>query len=130
MNVYDQAHGLAHAIKASEEYKQYDEAKKKLKENPELEKMIKERNKGIYDAVIIDPSATGLINELKIRGIAVKKAINDVGKRRQKEQPDKKIDKSITGIWLVRDGFAKKKIFIHYKMYFMHKYASNCENML
>ena len=30
MNVYDQAHGLAHAIKASEEYKQYDEAKKKL----------------------------------------------------------------------------------------------------
>ena len=32
MNVYDQAHGLAHAIKASEEYKQYDEAKKKLKE--------------------------------------------------------------------------------------------------
>lgn len=81
----------------------------------EIEKMIKERNKGIYDAVIIDPSATGLINELKIRGIAVKKAINDVGKRRQKEQPDKKIDKSITGIWLVRDGFAKKKIFIHYK---------------
>ena len=29
MNVYDQAHGLAQAIKASEEYKQYDQAKKK-----------------------------------------------------------------------------------------------------
>jgi len=42
MNVYDQAHGLAKAIKASEEYKQYDQAKAKLKENPELEKMIKE----------------------------------------------------------------------------------------
>lgn len=42
MNVYDQAHGLAQAIKASEEYKQYDEAKQKLKENAELEKMVKD----------------------------------------------------------------------------------------
>ncbi len=42
MNVYDQAHGLAHAIKASEEFKQYDEAKQKIKANPELEKMIKD----------------------------------------------------------------------------------------
>ena len=37
MNVYDQAHGLAQAIKASEEYKQYDQAKKKIKDNEELE---------------------------------------------------------------------------------------------
>ena len=35
MNVYDQAHGLAQAIKASEEYKQYDEAKKIIKEKRE-----------------------------------------------------------------------------------------------
>lgn len=42
MNVYDQAHGLAQAIKASEEFKQYDEIKKKVKENPELDKMIKD----------------------------------------------------------------------------------------
>ena len=42
MNVYDQAHGLAQAIKASEEFKQYDEIKKKIKENPELDKMIKD----------------------------------------------------------------------------------------
>lgn len=42
MNVYDQAHGLAQAIKASEEYKQYEAAKQKLKENPELEKMLKD----------------------------------------------------------------------------------------
>ena len=42
MNVYDQAHGLAQAIKASEEYKQYDEAKKKIKDNEELENMIKD----------------------------------------------------------------------------------------
>ena len=49
MNVYDQAHGLAQAIKASEEYKQYDEAKKKLKENPELEKMIKDVQKKQFE---------------------------------------------------------------------------------
>ena len=42
MNVYDQAHGLAQAIKASEEFKQYDEIKKNIKENPELDKMIKD----------------------------------------------------------------------------------------
>ena len=42
MNVYDQAHGLAHAIKASEEYKQYDEAKK-------LEKMIKDVQKKQFE---------------------------------------------------------------------------------
>ena len=42
MNVYDQAHGLAQAIKASEEYKQYDQAKKKIKDNEELENMIKD----------------------------------------------------------------------------------------
>lgn len=40
MNVYDQAHGLAQAIKSSEEFKQYDEAKQKLKANEGLEKMV------------------------------------------------------------------------------------------
>ena len=49
MNVYDQAHGLAHAIKASEEFKQYDQAKAKLKENPELEKMIKDVQKKQFE---------------------------------------------------------------------------------
>ena len=33
MNVYDQAHGLAQAIKMSEEYKQYEGAKAKINEN-------------------------------------------------------------------------------------------------
>ena len=55
MNVYDQAHGLAHAIKASEEYKQYDEAKKKLKENPELEKMIKDVQKKQFEILKLYP---------------------------------------------------------------------------
>ena len=42
MNVYYQAHGLAKAIRESEEFKQYDQAKQKLKANPEVEKMIKD----------------------------------------------------------------------------------------
>ena len=81
-----------------------------------IEEMINSRNKNFNDkyiAVIVDPSATPLINELKIRGINVKKAKNDVGKRREKEKPDKKTDKSIVGIWLVRDGFDKNMIKIH-----------------
>ena len=36
MNVYDQAHGLAQAIKMSEEYKQYEGAKAKINEDKDL----------------------------------------------------------------------------------------------
>lgn len=42
MNVYDQAHGLAQAIKMSEEYKQYEGAKAKINENEDLSKMIRD----------------------------------------------------------------------------------------
>lgn len=42
MNVYDQAHGLAQAIKASEEFKQYEALKKQIDANEELSKMIKD----------------------------------------------------------------------------------------
>ena len=42
MNVYDQAHQLASAIKESEEFKQYKESQDKLKEKPDLEQMIKD----------------------------------------------------------------------------------------
>lgn len=42
MNVYDQAHGLAQAIKASEEFKQYDVLKKQIDANGELAKMLKD----------------------------------------------------------------------------------------
>lgn len=40
MNVYDEAHKLTQAIRESEEYKQYQAAKEKLKANPELEKNL------------------------------------------------------------------------------------------
>lgn len=42
MNVYDQAHGLAQAIKASEEFKEYDRIRQQVRENEELDKMIKD----------------------------------------------------------------------------------------
>ncbi len=42
MNVYDQAHGLAQAIRESEEFKQYDQYKKQIDQNPELSGMIRD----------------------------------------------------------------------------------------
>ena len=42
MNVYDQAHGLAQAIKNSEEYKQFDNYKKQIDQNGELAQMLKD----------------------------------------------------------------------------------------
>lgn len=40
MNVYDQAHGLAAAIKESEEFKQFDMTKKAVEANPQLKEAI------------------------------------------------------------------------------------------
>jgi len=40
MNVYNEAHNLARAIRESEEFKQYDEMKKKVEENPSLKEML------------------------------------------------------------------------------------------
>ena len=42
MNVYDQAHSLATAIKESEEYKQYEAQKKIVETNPQLDETIKD----------------------------------------------------------------------------------------
>ena len=43
MNVYDQAHQLATAIKESEECKQYNAVRKKLEENPAAPQYIRTR---------------------------------------------------------------------------------------
>ena len=40
MNVYDQAHQLARAIKESEEFKHFEGAKMQLKNKPDLEQMM------------------------------------------------------------------------------------------
>ena len=42
MNVYDQAHGLAQAIKESEEFKQYDQMQKLVESDPQLSDMVKQ----------------------------------------------------------------------------------------
>ncbi|MGI6765636.1 MAG: YlbF family regulator [Lentihominibacter sp.] len=42
MNVYDQAHQLARAIKESEECKRFNDVKKKVENNPELDAAIKD----------------------------------------------------------------------------------------
>lgn len=42
MNVYDKAHELANAIKSCQEFKDYEDVKKKVAENPELDAMIKD----------------------------------------------------------------------------------------
>ncbi|HIU26086.1 MAG TPA: YlbF family regulator [Candidatus Copromorpha excrementigallinarum] len=42
MNVYDQAHNLAQAIKESEEFKQFDASRKEIKENPQLDEAVKD----------------------------------------------------------------------------------------
>ena len=42
MNVYDQAHQLATAIKESEEFKHFDTSRKALEANPELDNAMKD----------------------------------------------------------------------------------------
>ncbi|MCQ4635903.1 YlbF family regulator [Anaerovorax odorimutans] len=42
MNVYDEAHKLTQAIRESEEYKQYQAAKEKIKGNTQLEQTLKD----------------------------------------------------------------------------------------
>ncbi len=42
MNVYDQAHGLAQAIKGSEEFKRFDALKKQIDSNKEIADMVKD----------------------------------------------------------------------------------------
>ena len=42
MNVYDQAHELANAIKSCQEFKDYEDVKAKVAANPDLDAMIKD----------------------------------------------------------------------------------------
>jgi cell fate (sporulation/competence/biofilm development) regulator YlbF (YheA/YmcA/DUF963 family) len=42
MNVYEQAHGLADAIRESEEFRQYQQLKTRIDQDPEVSKMVKD----------------------------------------------------------------------------------------
>lgn len=49
MNVYDQAHQLAGAIKESEEFKRYDASKKEVEANAELDAALKDLMKQQFE---------------------------------------------------------------------------------
>lgn len=49
MNVYDQAHGLATAIKECQEFKQYDASKKEVEANPQLKEAIDDFTKKQFE---------------------------------------------------------------------------------
>lgn len=51
-NVYDTAHKLAGEIRASEEFKNYRDARKEVLANPELKKKIEEFEKIRYDVQV------------------------------------------------------------------------------
>jgi cell fate (sporulation/competence/biofilm development) regulator YlbF (YheA/YmcA/DUF963 family) len=40
MNVYDEAHGLARAIKESNEFKEFDRMRKEVEQDPEVSQML------------------------------------------------------------------------------------------
>ena len=49
MNVYNEAHNLARAIRESEEFKQYDEIKKRVAGNPSLTEMLNDFQKRQFE---------------------------------------------------------------------------------
>ena len=69
MNVYDQAHGLAKAIRESEEFKQYDQLKKVVDQNEELASMIKDFQAKQFEVqakqMMGDDSASGMMQSVQ-----------------------------------------------------------------
>ena len=70
MNVYDQAHSLATAVKESEEYKQFQARKKDIEGNPELEKALNDFLKQQFEMQAaqamgqpMDPEALGKLQQ-------------------------------------------------------------------
>ena len=45
MNVYDEAHGLARAIKESNEFKEFDRMRKEVEQDPDVSQMLGELQK-------------------------------------------------------------------------------------
>lgn len=69
MNVYDQAHGLAKAIRESEEFKQYDQLKKVIDQNEELSAMVKDFQSKQFEMqakqMMGDNSAEGMMQSVQ-----------------------------------------------------------------
>ena len=83
MNVYDQAHSLATAVKESEEYKQFQARKKDIEGNPELE---------IYGYATILRSMTGGAGDFSYTFARYEQAPGDV-QEREIEARASKVDK-------------------------------------
>jgi cell fate (sporulation/competence/biofilm development) regulator YlbF (YheA/YmcA/DUF963 family) len=71
MNVYNEAHNLARAIRESEEYKQYEAAKRTVTSNPELTRMLNDFQAKQFDLQAklmlgegVPPEINGQIQEL------------------------------------------------------------------
>ena len=81
----------------------------------ELRKFINKRYDGYYDAILVDPSAKGFINQCISEGLIAGKAKNRVRNFEPGDasESDSNPDKRIAGINLVREGFRLGKIKIH-----------------
>lgn len=74
MNVYEEAHGLTRAIKESEEYKQYQAVKEKVKGNTQLEQTLNDfkskqlalQAKQMMEGGQMDPEAMAQIQQLSM----------------------------------------------------------------
>jgi len=64
MNVYNEAHNLARAIKESHEFKEYDEMKKKVSEKPELNAMIND-----FQMKQLEMQAKQMMGEAPVEGM-------------------------------------------------------------
>ena len=64
MNVYDQAHSLAQAIRECEEFKQYDEQRKVLENNPQLNDAISDFMKKQFEMQAAQMTGQGMDPDL------------------------------------------------------------------
>jgi len=69
MNVYNEAHNLARAIRESEEFKQYDEIKKKIAGNPGLTEMLSDFQRRQFEMqakqMMGEPMAEGINEQIQ-----------------------------------------------------------------
>lgn len=64
MNVYDQAHQLAQAIKESEEFKQFDSYKKQVEANPQINEAVKDFMKKQFEMQAAQMAGQGIDQEM------------------------------------------------------------------
>lgn len=81
-NIYDRAHDLARALSASGEYRQYEEARKKLEANKENVKMLQDfrmKQLEVQQAQVMGQNADAKMKQLEqmFQVLSLNPAIND-----------------------------------------------------